>query len=68
MNALKKEINSYIDKIPESKLAALIPLLKALSDDNFIIETNLTKREIEVIKKGRAEFDKGNYITLNQIK
>ncbi|MDR3263643.1 MAG: hypothetical protein LBT30_04965 [Clostridiales bacterium] len=68
MNALRKEINDYINLIPDKKLSAILPLVEILAEDSFIVETNLTKNEKEIIKKGRIEFDKGNYVTIDQIK
>jgi hypothetical protein len=66
MSAVRKEMKSYIDNIPDSRLKALKPLLVSLSneEDELIIETDLTDEEKAIIKAGRAEFAKGNYVTM----
>ncbi|MDR2047669.1 MAG: type II toxin-antitoxin system RelE/ParE family toxin [Clostridiales bacterium] len=65
----KQEIYQHIDNIPDYKLPVLIPLLEALADEPLIIETNLTKREKEIIKKGREERLNGaKFYKLNEIK
>ena len=56
MNALRKELHTYIDDIPESKLIALKPLLFALADESIVIESNLTNEEYRLIVEGMAEY------------
>jgi hypothetical protein len=69
MNAIKQEINHYIDIIPEHKLPALLPLLEILADEPLIIETNLTKHEKEIIKKGREKRLNGEkFYKLDEVK
>jgi hypothetical protein len=69
MSTVKQEINDYIKIIPKHKLPALIPLLEILAEPSLIIETNLTKREREIIKKGREERLNGaEFYTLDQLK
>jgi hypothetical protein len=69
MNALRKEINDYIKLIPDKKLSAILPLVEVLAEDDFTIETNLTKREREIIKKGKEDIKNGiKTYTLDEIK
>jgi hypothetical protein len=57
MNAIRREVLDYIDIIPDIKLDALRPLLRVLvSEQPFIIETNLTPSEKESIAIGMAEY------------
>ena len=63
MNALRKEISTYIDNIPDRKLKVLQPLLRSMAEeDDFVIETDLTDEEKEIIAKGEAEYKKGGYL------
>jgi hypothetical protein len=57
MNAIRKEILEYIDVIPDTKLDALRPLLRVLvTEQPFIIETELTSAEKKSIAEGMAEY------------
>jgi hypothetical protein len=53
--ALRKELHSFIDSIPEQKLHALKPLLSSLVEEPFVIETDLTDEEKTIIAQGREE-------------
>lgn len=57
MTALRQEIHTYIDDIPESKLTALKPLLFALTDESIVVERNLTDEERALIAVGIAEYE-----------
>ncbi|MCL2295288.1 MAG: hypothetical protein FWC36_10585 [Spirochaetes bacterium] len=55
---IRRELKQYIDKIPESNLEIVRPMLSFLAmkqDDRLVIETNLTASEKAVIKAGRKE-------------
>ena len=67
MTAIRKEILSYINDIPDNKLEAIKPILTLLVDDMLIIETDLTDEEQEIICNGREEYKKGNFISLDNI-
>ena len=54
---LRQEIYTYIDDIPESKLAALKPLLFALADDSIVIEHDLTDEERALIIQGMVDYE-----------
>jgi len=53
---LRKELQSYIETMPERSLYALKPLLSVLSDLPYTLETDLTKEEISMIDEGMAEY------------
>ena len=42
MSELRREVQDCIDRLPDSKLAALRPLLRLLTDDEIAVETDLT--------------------------
>ena len=67
MSELRKEIQDYIDVLPDSKLEALRPLLTLLADEPLIIETDLTDEEKAIIKAGRVEYAKGGYVPLDNL-
>ena len=67
MSEIRKEIQDYIDIIPDSKLAALKPLLTMLADESIVIETDLTDEERNIIAKGREEYKKGGFVSLDSI-
>lgn len=67
MSELRKEVLEYIDCIPDSKLEALRPILRLLTDDTPVIETNLTEEEKAIIRAGREEYKAGKYIPLADI-
>ena len=64
---LKQKALEYIAEIPDNKLEILMPLLKEFSENSFVIETNLTEREREIIAKGMKEYKKGTFIPLEDI-
>lgn len=64
MSELRREVLECIDRIPDSKLEALRPILRLLSDDAPVIETDLTEEEKEIIRAGREEYKAGGYIPL----
>ena len=72
MSALRQEIQDYIDIMPDNKLEALKPLLIMLSADeeSFIIETDLTDEEREIIAQGRDRYarDPGSFVSLDSVK
>jgi len=67
MTAIRQEILSYIEDIPDNKLEALKPILTLLLDDTIIIDTNLTDAEKDIIKNGREEYKKGDFVSLDSI-
>lgn len=67
MSAIRKEIQDYIDNIPDSKLEALKPLLSVLVNDTITVETDLTDEEKAVIARGRDEYKQGGFIPLDTI-
>ena len=63
MSALRNEMVAYIQSIPHNKLKVLKPLLKSMAlEEDYIIETDLTKEELEIIARGEEERKKGNYV------
>ncbi|MDR0321425.1 MAG: hypothetical protein LBI28_07960 [Treponema sp.] len=54
--AIRKELHSLIDNMPERKLNALRPLFDVLVDDEVIIETDLTDEERAIIEKGDRHY------------
>jgi hypothetical protein len=58
ITALRSELKSIIDTMPERSLYALKPLLSVLSIDPVIIETDLTVEEKAIIEAGEKEFQK----------
>jgi len=56
--ALRKELHSIIDNLPERKLNALRPLFDVLVDDDNIvaIETDLTEEELVLIREGDKHY------------
>ena len=67
MSAIKKEIQDYIDVLPDRALLALKPILTLLIAEEPIVETDLTEEEKGVILQGREEYAKGGYIPLSEI-
>jgi hypothetical protein len=57
VNALRSELKSIIDDMPERSLYALKPLLTVLSSiDPVIIETDLTAEERALIEAGERDY------------
>ncbi|MBR4726286.1 MAG: hypothetical protein IK080_00170, partial [Clostridia bacterium] len=67
MSELRKEILDCIDRLPDSKLEAIKPLLHLLTDETSVVETDLTDEEREIIRAGRAEYKAGKYVPLSDI-
>lgn len=69
MSELRREVQGCIDRLPDSKLEALKPLLYLLTDDygEAVIETDLTDEEKEIIRAGREEYKKGAFIPLSDM-
>jgi hypothetical protein len=56
VTALRSELKSIIDDMPERSLYVLKPLLTVLSIDPVIIETDLTAEEKALIEAGEKEY------------
>ena len=67
MSELRKEVQDCIDRLPDSKLEALRPLLRLLTDDEIAVETDLTDEEKEIIRAGREEYKSEKFIPLNEV-
>ncbi len=67
MSELRKEVLDCIDRMPDSKLEALRPLLRLLTNDSPVIETDLTEEEKEIIRAGREEYKTGCFISLSEL-
>ena len=65
MNKLRKEILGYIERIPDSNLEALKPVLAILANKNTTIETNLTDEEKAIVAKGRKVYEKDEFVSLD---
>ena len=68
--ALRKELQGYIETMPERSLYALKPLLSVLSGPLYTIETDLTAEEIAMIDEGMAEYreNPSSFVPLENIK
>ena len=67
MSAIRQEILEYINELPDIKLEAIKPILAILVDNNITVETDLTDEEKDVIKRGRKEYKKGNFVSLDSL-
>ena len=67
MSELRKEIQEYIDVLPDNKLRALKPLLTLLVSDTAVVETDLSDEERAIIRRGREEYARGGYVPLDSI-
>ena len=67
MSELRAEVLEYIDLLPDSKLEALRPILRLLTNDAPIVETDLTDEEKEIIRAGREEYKAGGSIPLDAL-
>ena len=67
--AVRKELHTLIDTLPERKLNALRPLFDVLVDDETIIETDLTDEELVIIAEGDRLYKEHpeNFISLEDI-
>jgi hypothetical protein len=66
--ALRKELHTLIDTMPEQRLPALKPLLADMADrDWLVIETDLTQEEIAICETGAKEYREHpeNFISLD---
>jgi len=66
---LRKELQGYIETMPERSLYALKPLLSVLSEPLYTVETDLTAEEIAMIDEGMAEYRKNpsSFVPLESI-
>ncbi len=67
MSEVRKEVLDCIERLPDAKLEALRPILRLLTDDEPVIETDLTDEEKAIIQKGREEYKAGAYIPLSSL-
>lgn len=67
MSAIRQEILEYINELPDIKLEAIKPILAILVDNNITVETDLTDEEKDVIKRGRKEYEKENFVLLDSL-
>jgi len=65
MTAIRKEIMTYIDDIPDIKLEALKPILTLLANEIIVVETDLTNDEKAIVSEGREEYKRGNFVQLD---
>ena len=67
---IRKELHSLIDTMPERKLNALRPLFDVLTDDETIIETDLTDEELALIEEGDRHYHEHpeDFVPLESIK
>ena len=65
----RKELHNLIDTLPERKLKALRPLLDVLTEDELIIETDLTDEEKKWIEEGDRQFKEHpeDFVTLDSL-
>ncbi|GMO58264.1 MAG: hypothetical protein Ta2A_03690 [Treponemataceae bacterium] len=54
--AVRQELHTFLDEIPDSNVYALKPLLSMLAGQSFTIETNLTEEEQAIIAAGDKQF------------
>jgi hypothetical protein len=69
--AIRKELHSLIDEMPERKLNALRPLFDVLvDDDTVVIETDLTDEELALIEEGDRQYKEHpeDFVPLESIK
>ena len=68
-SVLRKELQGYIETMPERSLYALKPLLAVLSEPLYTIETDLTSEEIAKIDEGMAEYRKNpsSFVSIDSI-
>jgi hypothetical protein len=67
--AIRQELHSYIDMLPERNLYALKPILSILAEPSYLLETDLTEEEKVIIAEGDREFEEHpeNFVTLESI-
>ena len=70
--AVRQELHSLINTMPERKLNALRPLFDVLveNDDTIVIETDLTDEEHALIEEGVKHYYKHpeDFVSLESIK
>jgi hypothetical protein len=54
--AVRQELKSFIDLMPERNLYALRPLLTILVEEPLVVETDLTSEEHTLIAEGVRRF------------
>ena len=66
---LRDELHAYIDNLPDQSLSALKPLLLFLSKPSYVIETDLTDEELQIIEDGMMEYrnNPSSFIPLDSI-
>lgn len=67
MSAIRQEILEYINELPDIKLEAIKPILAILVDNNITVETDLTDEEKDIIKRGRKEYENGDFVSLESL-
>ncbi len=67
MSAVRQEVLNYINCLPDTKLAALVPILNELVNNTVMVETNLTENEKNIVAKGREQYKNGGFISLDSI-
>lgn len=61
MNANREYFYELVDKIPEAKLEELRKVLLIMAMPEFIP----TEEELEAIKRGKEQFEKGEYVSFS---
>ena len=64
MTAIRKKVMGYVEELPDSRLEALMPILTLLLEDTITIETDLSDDEKDIVRQGRAEYKKGDFIEM----
>jgi hypothetical protein len=66
----RQELHSFIDTLPDNSISALRPLFSLLSDEQSVIETDLTAEEKAIIAKGRKQYREHpeTFVRLNSIR
>ena len=67
MSEVRREVLDYIERLSDTKLEALKPILRLLTKDSPAVETDLTEEEKAVIHAGREEYRAGKYVPLSSI-
>jgi len=65
MSPIRQQATQALANISEHKLKLLMPLLEELMDDDFVVETNLSKEEKEICEKAEKNFNPKNYVPFN---
>ena len=68
MSEVRKEVLDCISLLPDSKLEALRPILRLLTNEDMpIVETDLTEEEKAIIRAGREEYKAGGFVPLSSL-